>query len=103
MRTKHTPGPWVVVMLKRGESQPIPVVYRDTAEKSSAICETVRNYHSEDPVVSDEELLANANLLAAAPCLKAALEAICESGILKGPKNVELATLMIKALAKCDQ
>ncbi len=63
---KHTPGPWKsdneIVAWWGGEQPAVRVSYQDTLSMSSpvAMC---------DPRVGEEEALANAHLIAAAPAL----------------------------------
>lgn len=84
---KHTKGPWHFI-----ETGPI----RKGGPKASLLANPSPHIHGVCEGVSD----ADARLISACPEMFEALEAICQSKILTGPKNVKLATLMIKALAK---
>lgn len=71
MDTKHTPGPWEVI--KSGRAPTDKMFIRRTWTGGQYVAE-IKPSVNDDP----EEMSANARLIAAAPALLAALEAICE-------------------------
>ena len=77
--TKHTPGPWELVVENDPRGQPSPM-YRgliafveSSPDRRLAIVDPIGN------TVSHEDWLANARLIAAAPALLEALEAMVDN------------------------
>lgn len=91
MSTKHTPGPWEINLhgpppknVDRFDVGPLGRV--DGVAQVKLYADMAR-----------EEAEANARLIAAAPTMYEALEAICDSGV---PMSDELTDMMLAAIRK---
>lgn len=77
-RGGFTPGPWSVLHSKPGSANPncqCAQVWADSADWAVAFCDTTQDGEGFDPAT----MMANARLIAAAPDLVAALQAMLNS------------------------
>ncbi len=99
MRAKHTPGPWVLEILQGYDSFDCPV---DSDVEITAA--DGKHIHSHDLGYrddTDEEIKANARLIAAAPDLLDALKALTDRmSLYAGHHDDELTKIGRAAIAK---
>lgn len=101
MSTKHTPGPWTI---GRWE-QNLPIIDASETLKSSILVSSKENWGSDiayiaikatDDDISVQE--ANARLIAAAPTMFEALEAVIQSTDING--HLDAKKMAMEAIAK---
>lgn len=71
--SKHTPGPWLLTT-SGSEVEGVNVTFHIRSDERVSIASGQSQEHLPDSGIHEEECIANANLIAAAPDLLAALE-----------------------------
>ena len=97
MKTEHTQGPWKVLEHARGNKRTC-VTTANGAPVHAVICEI----DTKSVATDDATRLANANLIAAAPDLLAALRELCADKYLADPINADRMKNARAAISKVE-